>query len=314
MVTSRQPTRRDFIGRTAKLAGTALAAGSVGPTAARAAEKRGKGVWQIGCYTRPWDKQDYRVALDAIAKAGFKYAGLMTTNGPGRLVISAQSTPEHAAEVAEELAKRRLEVASVYGGGFPLNRGLPAAAKGLRQLIDNCAIVKSKSLLMGGVRKKEQYDLYYQAIAECCDYAASKGMEITLKPHGGMNATGPQCRKSIEKVGHKNFHLWYDPGNIYYYSEGKLDPVDQAATVDGLVTGMCVKDFRPAEGERQKDVWVTPGTGKVDFQAVLARLKKGGFTGGPLIIETVERGDLAKTLEEVVKTRKFLEALTRKLG
>ena len=31
--------------------------------------------YRIGCYTRPWDKYDYRVALDAIAEAGFKYVG-----------------------------------------------------------------------------------------------------------------------------------------------------------------------------------------------------------------------------------------------
>jgi hypothetical protein len=33
--------------------------------------------YQIGCYTRPWDQHDYRVALDGIAEAGFKYAGIL---------------------------------------------------------------------------------------------------------------------------------------------------------------------------------------------------------------------------------------------
>ncbi len=35
----------------------------------------------IACYTRPWAKYEYRVALDAIAEAGYKYVGLMTTKG-----------------------------------------------------------------------------------------------------------------------------------------------------------------------------------------------------------------------------------------
>ena len=35
--------------------------------------------YMIGCYTRPWAQYDYRVALDAIAEAGYKYVGLMTT-------------------------------------------------------------------------------------------------------------------------------------------------------------------------------------------------------------------------------------------
>jgi sugar phosphate isomerase/epimerase len=77
-------------------------------------------------------------------------------------------------------------------------------------------------------------------------------------------------------VGHKNFDLWYDPGNIFFYSNGELDPVDDAATVDGLVrTGMCIKDFDMVDkdGKPTRDVWLTPGTGRVDFPKVLAKLR-----------------------------------------
>jgi len=102
---------------------------------------------------------------------------------------------------------------------------------------------------------------------------------------------------------------WIDPGNIFYYSDGKLNPVDDAPTVDGLVTGMCVKDFR-----RPKDVLVTPGTGEVDFPAVFARLKAGGFKGGPMVVECLEPGDLPHTLEQAKKARRFLETLTGRLS
>ncbi len=106
-------------------------------------------------------------------------------------------------------------------------------------------------------------------------------------------------------VNHKNFRIWYDPGNIYYYSDGKRDPVTDAATVDGLVVGMCVKDYK-----HPKKVDLTPGTGMVDFPAVMARLKQGGFTGGPLVVECLEPGDLKQTLAEAKKARLFLEELT----
>ncbi len=121
-------------------------------------------------------------------------------------------------------------------------------------------------------------------------------MGISIKPHGGLNATGPQCRKTIEMVGHRNFGIWYDPGNIYYYSDGKRDPVDDAPTVDGLVVGMCIKDYK-----HPKNVEVTPGTGQVDFPAVFAHLKKGGFTRGPLIIECLDPGDIEQTIVQAKK-------------
>jgi len=292
-------SRRAFLEQTTKLTATGLIA-SIAPrgTGESAADR----LWQIGCYTRPWDKYDYRAALDAIAEAGFKYAGLMTTKSETGLVISVTTTLEEAEHVGKEVKKRNLQVLSVYGGDIAAAKSLKAGVEDLRKLIDNCAACGAKNLLMGGTGDKQVYEAYYKAIAECCDYAAETGIGISIKPHGGLNATGPQCRKAVELVGHKSFRIWYDPGNILYYSDGQLDPVADAATVDGLVTGMCVKDYR-----HPKNVAVTPGTGQVNFPAVLARLKKGGFTGGPLIVECLEPGDAEKALGEAKKARLFLE-------
>lgn len=284
-------TRRDFVAT----AGVGLAAAG----AATAAEKPTP--WQIGCWTRPWDKHDYRVALDAIAEAGFKHAGLMTTASKSRLVISTATTLEEAQQIGEEVRKRGLSVPCAYCGGFPL--GEPGVAA-LRKLVDCCVAATSKGLMVGGTGDAKTNDAYYKTIAEACPYAAEKGVEIVLKPHGGLNATGPQCRERIEAVGHKSFRLWYDPGNIFFYSNGELDPAKDAATVDGLVTGMCVKDYR-----HPKNVAITPGTGQVDFKAVLAALKKGGFTAGPLVIETLAPGELPALLVEAKKAREFVERL-----
>lgn len=287
--------RRAFLETGAALACAGLLAPHTSPK---------KETWQIGIYTRPWAGHPWRVALDAIAEAGFRYAGLMTTKSKTSLVISATTPVEEARRVGEEAATRGLKISSIYGGGIRVQKSLRAGIEDLRRLIDNCAAARSATLLMGGVGSQDLYKPYYKAIAECCDYAAEKRVKITVKPHGGLNATGPQCRKAIELVNHRSFSLWYDPGNILFYSNATLDPVKDAETVHGLVTGMCVKDFK-----RPKNVAVTPGTGMVDFPAVMAALKKGGFTGGPLVIETLAPGDLAATLAEAKKARAFVESL-----
>jgi len=301
-------TRRGFLGRSVAL-GTA---GMLIPgLQAKAAEANKPSGWQVGIYTRPWAKYDYRVALDAMAEAGFKYAGLMTTKAAkGNLVISANTPLEEAQKVGEEAKQRKLVLVSTYGGGFPLKKGvsdLKEAIEGLRRLIDNVAAAGCPSLLLGGTGSPDLQEPYYKTVAACCDYAAEKGMNITVKPHGGLNSTGPQCRKIVESVGRKNFGLWYDPGNIFYYSEGKVDPADDAATVDGLVFGMSVKDF-----QAPKRVDLTPGTGLVNFPKVMERLKKGGFTSGALVIECLAPGDPAATLAEAKKARQFVEQLVQK--
>jgi len=302
--------RRRFLRQALSTAavGASAAAGltltSVASHAGAAGQKPPNDRWQIGIYTRPWAKFDWRIALDAIAEAGYRYAGLMSTKSRSRLVISAATTPEEAHTVGEECRKRGLKVPSVYGGGIPLEKLFKDYVGRLKRLIDNCAACGAANLLMGGMGDPNLYETYYKAIAECCDYAAEKGVGISIKPHGGLNATGPQCRKTVETVGHPNFRIWYDPGNIYYYSNGELDPVDDAQTVAGLVVGMCVKDYK-----HPKNVAVTPGDGQVDFPKVMERLKAGGFTTGALVIECLTPGDWKHLLTEARRARQFVEGL-----
>jgi sugar phosphate isomerase/epimerase len=290
---ARPLSRRHFI--TGVVAAPALAALGRAAAAPR---------WQIGCYTRPWVEHEPLVALDAIAAAGYRYVGLM--NAKGGFIVGPDTPPEKVATVGAEAKARGLAIVSIYGGDFLVPKSPADSLARLRQLIDRCALCHCPSLLLGGTGKAELVDAYYHAVAESCAYAAGQGVGLTIKPHGGTNATGPECRRLIEKVGHPNLRLWYDPGNIFYYSEGRRDPVDDAATVDGLVAGMSVKDFTPP-----KEVNVTPGTGRVDFPKVMARLRQGGFTGGPLVVECLARGDLAFTLAEAKRARLFLEELMR---
>lgn len=284
-------TRRHFLGGLS----AALAA-----SASRGADSSaGSSSWQLGCYTRPWAEHDYRVALDAIAAAGFKYVGLMTTKSKNKLIVSIESTPEEAAAVGDEVKRRGLHAISLWGGNFPLDN--PA---GLKRIIDNCAACGCPNLLLGGTDEKKA-EAYYKIVTECCDYAAEKKVGLSVKPHGGNNANGSQCRRIVDRIKHPSLRLWYDPGNIFYYSDGALDPVDDAAAVDGVVSGMSVKDFRPP-----KEVALTPGTGIVDFPKVLARLKRGGFAGGPLVVECLSPGDLPHLAAEARKARHFLTVLT----
>lgn len=306
--TANQINRRTFLGGAAGLGMAGLSALNLHSLLATEAVPTRKPAWQIGCYTRAFDQFDYPVALDAIAEAGFKYVGLMTTNTKGWVMIKSTTPVEEVQAMHREARKRGLKVLSVYGD-FTVTDSLEAGMRGLKPLIDDAAICECAHLMLGGTGDEKIYPLYYKTIAECCDYAASRGVGLSIKPHGGQNATGPQCRKAIELVGKQNFRLWYDPGNVFYYSDGKLDPVDDAATVDELVVGMSVKDFRPP-----REVLVNIGEGKVDFPGVFARLKQGGFTRGPLLVECLARGSLQSVTTAARKARQFLEQLTAQKG
>lgn len=255
--------------------------------------------YQIGCFTRPWSDEHYLVAFDAIALAGYKHVGLMTTKLPGSYIITSQSSLEDSAKIGEEARLRGLTVSAVFGGD-------------LRKLINNAAAVGAGTLIFGGIGRQKDYDAYYSEIGDCCAYAAEKQIELVIKPQGGLNSTGEQCKRVVEKVGDNNFRLWYDPGNIFYYSysNGKLDPSDDALMAAGVVTGMCVKDFRPPE-----NVDVIPGQGIVNFKRVIEELHRGGFTAGPLVIETLSPIQEAKErIAEARKVREFVNGILASLA
>ena len=286
---NRTVSRRGFIGTVlmATAAGSLLSSCSNDP-------------WQIGCYTRAWGNRNYLVSLDGMAEAGFKYAGL-STHDKGR-VVDLNTTPEVAATVGEEIKKRGLTLVTNSGGSFDATKGVDEGIIQLRRLIDNSAICGAPVIQINDMSKPELIDTFYKVIAECSDYAFEKGVMITLKPHG---STGAQCRVYVDKVAHKNFKLWYDPGNVSYYTEGKVNPVDDANSLDGVVVGMAVKDFK-----LPKDVNITPGTGMVDFPALIARLKVGGFRSGPLIIECLNPGDIPFINAEAEKAKEYIEKIT----
>jgi sugar phosphate isomerase/epimerase len=281
------PTRRSFL-KAAAVSAAALSLRS-------RADANAAGPWELGCYTRPWDAFEYRVALDGIAESGFTHAGLMTAKGKTWVMITLDTTEPEAAEIGSEAARRGLKVSSVYGD-FPIETTRGATADNLLRLIDLARSAGSPRLLLGGVGAPEKVEPYYRAVADCCDRARDRGLSLSVKPHGGQNATGAACAAIVARVDHPNFGVWYDPGNIFYYSNGSLDPVADAPSVAGHVFGMSVKDFLPP-----REVLVTPGTGRVDFPAVLKALAAGGFRAGPLIVECLAKKDTPQAITAEAK-------------
>ncbi len=293
-------TRRAFVGRTA-LATSIVLAASQSKAAVQVAgpyfEDRG---WLIGCWTRPWAGHDYRVGFDSIAEAGFRYVALTGAKTRTGRVIGVGTTMEEATQVGEEARKRGLTITTVYGGDVAIEKG----PEELRKMLDLCKAAGGWSVLLSKVGDEKSYEASCNSIVQCCDEAASKQIAIVLKPHGGTTGTGPQLRDCIKRVNHKNFTLMYDPGNIFYYSEGKIDPVQDSHSVNGLVTGISIKDYQPPN-----EVMFTPGTGKVNFSALMKGLRASGFTHGPLMIESLTPGDLPHTLAEAKKAKLFVESL-----
>lgn len=255
--------------------------------------------WEIGCFNRPWSAWSYDTALDGLKTAGFHLTGLVG-NHKGELLLSPQATPEYIEALKKRIAERGVTPIVAW---LQTRHNTPVAdsIKGCRHLVDLAAQLGLKYLLSGGVGQEKWQENYYQTMADAAKYAGDKGVKMVLKPHGGSSGASAEVIKCLEKVNHPNFKVWYDAGNIIYYT-GK-DPVEELKPIAKYVTGFCAKDC----AAQKSSVLVQFGTGKVDFKAVFKLLKKAGFNG-PVMIECTAPADSPEQVTaNAVANRTFLE-------
>jgi sugar phosphate isomerase/epimerase len=239
----------------------------------------------LGFFNRPWSSLPLVEALDSIVNTGTNYVGFL---GSSKGILLEWNTPwEEVENMRTLLGQRDMELRAVLAH---VHFDVPEeeAITRYKALIDRATALNAGTLLEMGAHEAAQVDMYFRVMKVVCGYAQDHGLNIVIKPHGGITSTGQECAQVVERVGHDNYRLWWDPGNIIYYRQ--LDPVAEALHVRGMVTGVCVKDclIRP-DGTPTVDV--TPGEGQVDFESVFRTLVDGGFKGGPCLIETLGPSD-----------------------
>ena len=292
--------RRQFIQKT-----TLAAAGSALAISAASAEPSPKGVdWPIGCFNRPWlgpkNSWKYDTALDGIKAAGYKITGLLTRPGKDEPLIGSDATPEYLDGLKKRIAARDLKV--IMGAlRTKTDLSLDAQIKDMRKQIDNGKTVGVEYLLTFGVDKPQDFENYYKLMQDAAPYAAERNLKLVLKPHGGASGAAEEILRCMDKVKHPNFKIWFDAGNIIYYT-GK-DPVEQLKPIADKVTGFCAKDC----AAEKTDVFIQFGTGKVNFHDVYAVLKDAGFHG-PSMVECCALGDTPEIVTaNAAKNRQYLE-------
>ncbi len=255
--------------------------------------------WTIGCFNRPWTKWSFDVALDSIKAAGFGVTGLLSRT-KDEAFIGSEATPEYLAQLKRRIASRGL---TANMGALRTKHDIPLedSMRAARRQIDNARFLDLKYLLTFGVDQPSQYEHYYRVMTDAAAYSRERGLNLVMKPHGGSSASAAETLRSLEKVKHPNFKIWYDAGNIIHYT-GK-DPVEELKPIAKHVTGFCAKDCAQQKG----DVMIQFGAGKVNFKAVFATLKEAGFDG-PVMIECCAPGDTPEAVVSHARAnREFLE-------
>jgi len=215
-------------------------------------------------------------ALDGIKAAGYKIIGLLRRQAKDPLAGS-DATQEYLKGLKGRIAARGLKT-NMAALRTNNSLSLEDQIKEMRKQIDNARFLGAEFGLTFGVDSPAHFENYYKLMQDAAPYAEEKGLKVVLKPHGGATGAAEEIKRCMEKVNHRNFKIWFDAGNIIFYT-GK-DPVEQLKPIVQHVTGFCAKDCEKQHGT----VLLEFGTGKVDFHAVFAEMKKAGFNG-PVMVE-----------------------------
>ncbi|HEX9004124.1 MAG TPA: sugar phosphate isomerase/epimerase family protein [Blastocatellia bacterium] len=282
--------RRDFL-QYATAAGVVTA---VNPSIAEA-----KVNWPVGCFNRPWTKWSFDETLKQIKAAGYKTTGLLSRTREEQF-IGADATPEYLDGLKKRIADSGLK-ANMGALRSRHSISLEDSTREVRKQIDNAKFLGLQFVLSFGVDKPEEYAHYYKVMSDAAAYADEKKIKLVMKPHGGGSGSSDEILRAIKEVNHRNFKIWYDAGNIIYYT-GK-DPIEELKPIAQHVTGFCAKDCPTVKGEVMSQF----GTGKVDFAGVFKAMKAAGFKG-PIMVEGVKVGATPEeTAANAKANREFLE-------
>jgi len=261
--------------------------------------------WPIGCFNRPWTTWSYDDALKQIKAAGYRTTGLLTRTKTEPF-IGADATPEYLDGLKRRIADSGL---TANMGALRTRHNIPLdeSIKETRKQIENAGTLALTYLLTFGVDRPEEYEHYYKVMSDAAAYAQERKIKLVMKPHGGSSGASDDIVAVLKAVQHPNFKIWYDAGNIIYYTA--KDPIEELKPIAKHVTGFCAKDC----AAQKSDVMIQFGTGKVDFAGVFRTLKASGFDG-PIMVECCKVGATAEeTMTNARANREFLESVLAKV-
>jgi sugar phosphate isomerase/epimerase len=292
--------RRDFLQQSIA-GGAATALGmSLSPSLGASAVQ-----WPIGCFNRPWTKWSFDDTLKQIKAAGYQTTGLLTRTRDEPF-IGADATPEYLVSLKQRIATSGLKANM---GALRSRHDIPLeeSIKETRKQVENADALGLTYLLTFGVDKPEEYAHYYKVMSDAAAYAQERKIKLVMKPHGGSSGASDDIVTVLKAVQHPNFKIWYDAGNIIYYTA--KDPIEELKPIAQHVTGFCAKDCAALKS----DVMIQFGTGKVDFAGVFGALKTAGLDG-PIMVECCKVGATPEeTMANARANREFLENVLAKV-
>jgi sugar phosphate isomerase/epimerase len=260
--------RREFLTSAALL--PSMAAAQAAPTK-----------FQFACMTLPYSAFPFERALKGIRSAGYQHVAWgvnhRESGGPAKPLLAVDAPPTEAARLASMCRELQLEPVMMFS---TVNFEAANALDAHKRRVDQAHAAKIPFLLTFGKTTSGEYDAVIRNLKGVADHAASAGVMIVIKQHGGNTATGKDCSRIIRDVNHDAVRMCYDAGNVLDYENNDPIPDIQACWRD--IRAFAMKDHR----NFPKDEDCAPGFGEIDHYKLLTPVMRTGLTV-PLAFENI---------------------------
>lgn len=225
---------------------------------------------QLGC----WAPEHYTDESLAAVKSASKEFGVeitsLWTGYPGKAVWNFIEGPLTIGLVPPETREMRVK-ALIQGAEFAAKLGVPSATT------------------HAGFIPENPNDPLYKGTVEALSRIAKRTQELGLAFCFETGQETPvTLLRVIKDIGTDNLGVNLDPANLLMY--GKANPIDALDLLGPYVKGVHAKDGEYPTDPNELGVEKPLGQGRVNFPALVSKLKSFGYTGA-LTIEREISGD-----------------------
>jgi sugar phosphate isomerase/epimerase len=103
---------------------------------------------------------------------------------------------------------------------------------------------------------------FYKNIREVIELADQMDLVICLETHGDLVNSGPSGHELLKKVSSKRIRIGYDPANVFFYSRGKIDPVED---IKYALDDIGIIHFKGVHYDANRRQWGFPDMSQADF-------------------------------------------------
>ena len=224
---------------------------------------------QVSCWNVDLYTDTNAARLRGAADAARVQITTLWAGWPGRKVWNFVEGPTTIGVVPPETRAERI-LALKRGADFARAVGVPSITTHVGFIPEN----PSDTL----------YHEVVEALRDVAGYCRDRGLQFWFETGQETPIT---LLRVVEDVGTGNLGINLDPANLLMY--GKANPVDALDVIGHLVRGVHAKDGEYPTNGRELGVEKPLGEGRVNFPALIPKLRSHGFNGA-LTIEREIRG------------------------